>query len=268
MVDVNSVMCPHFYWHDARSTPERAPGSFFDNLKVAVEEVRPTHLVMAFDPPKKSGPTVRAQLYAEYKAGRKTPPAGLSVCRSTVWKNAQAVGLCPMYVVGYEADDVIATLATSRSAAGCGVVLYARDKDIAQLVTDKIQMVDVRNTEQDGKVAYTTGRQAVKDRYGVWPEQIVDYLSMVGDQSDNIPGVRGIGEVAARALLTDFHNWEGIVKQAKEAPSSKRSRQVIDGQTVFMLARSLVRSITSVPISYSMDAFRMPDNLDWKRLIS
>jgi DNA polymerase-1 len=166
------------------------------------------HLVVVFDA---SGKTFRDELFAEYKAHRPPMPDDMRTQIEPLHELVQALGFPILQVTGVEADDVIGTLAKQGAKAGMPVVISTGDKDMAQLVDDKVTLV---NTMTDT----TLDRDGVKEKFGVWPEQIIDYLALVGDSSDNIPGVPGIGPKTAAPLLAHFGTLEELYKRLKQVP--------------------------------------------------
>jgi DNA polymerase-1 len=148
-----------------------------------VREEQPAHIAVVFDAP---GKTFRDDIYDEYKATRPPMPDDLRSQVQPILDAVEAMGLPLLRVTGVEADDVIGTLCKQAEEKGLSVLVSTGDKDLAQLVTDKVTLI---NTMDDSRM----DREAVKAKFDVWPEQIVDYLSLVGDSSDNIPGVPKVG---------------------------------------------------------------------------
>ncbi|MQG83509.1 MAG: DNA polymerase I, partial [SAR202 cluster bacterium] len=161
---------------------------------------------VVFDAP---GPTFRDALYPEYKANRPPMPEELRAQITTVHSVIEALGLPILCVEGVEADDVIGTLATQAASSGMDVLVISSDKDFAQLVDERITLVD---TMKD--VAYD--RLGVEKKFGVSPEQIVDYLALVGDSSDNIPGVPKVGPKTACKWLQQYGSLDQVIQHAEQ----------------------------------------------------
>src|SRR5690606_35344141 len=159
-----------------------------------------THFAVVFDAP---GKTFRDDIYADYKANRPSMPEDLRAQIQPLHDFIRALGLPLICETGVEADDVIGTLAQELAKAGHEVVISTGDKDMAQLVNNKVTLVNtMTNTLLD--------RAGVIDKFGVPPELIIDFLALQGDKVDNIPGVPGVGEKTALALLTGIGSLEQI----------------------------------------------------------
>ena len=174
-------------------------------LKLLREE-QPAHIAVVFDAP---GKTFRDEIYPEYKATRPPMPDDLRSQVQPILDAVAAMGLPLLQVEGVEADDVIGTLCSRAGDEGLQVLVSTGDKDLAQLVTDKVSLV---NTMNDSRL----DRDAVKAKFDVYPEQIVDYLALVGDSSDNIPGVPKVGAKTAAKWLNLYDSADGIVEHGEE----------------------------------------------------
>jgi DNA polymerase-1 len=171
-----------------------------------VREEQPAHIAVVFDAP---GKTFRDDLYAEYKATRPPMPDELRAQVQPILDAVEALGLPLLRVAGVEADDVIGTLCDQAAGEGLKVLVSTGDKDLAQLVNESVTLV---NTMDDS----TLDRDAVKKKFDVYPEQIVDYLALVGDTSDNIPGVPKVGAKTAAKWLNLYGSAEGILEHGEE----------------------------------------------------
>ncbi len=187
----------------------RATGAVYgvvNMLKKMLREDAPTHVAVVFDAP---GKTFRDELYAAYKANRPRMPDDMAAQIEPLHAVIEALGLPLIVEPGVEADDVIATLALRAAAAGYEVEIGTADKDMAQLVGERIILVDtMRGTRRD--------RAGVEERFGVPPECIVDLLALMGDTSDNIPGVPGVGQKTAAKWLKQYGNLAGVRAHADE----------------------------------------------------
>lgn len=175
-------------------------------LKKLMASYEPARVAVVFDA---KGETFRNELYAEYKANRPPMPDELSVQVEPLFSLIRALGLPLIVEPGVEADDVIGTLAVAGADAGYDVVISSSDKDLAQLVSPRISLV---NTMDD----VTLDEAGVRKKFGVPPERIVDYLTLVGDKVDNIPGVDKVGPKTAVKLLETYGSLEGVIAHADE----------------------------------------------------
>jgi DNA polymerase-1 len=175
-------------------------------LNKLIKDEAPQLIAVVFDAP---GRTFRDDLFEQYKAHREPMPDELRSQVQPLLDAVQALGLPLMRVPGVEADDVIGTLAEQGAAAGCEVLISTGDKDMAQLVGPRISLVNtMSNTRLD--------RAGVKAKFGVYPEQIIDYLALVGDSSDNIPGVTGVGPKTAAKWLNQYQTLDALIAHATQ----------------------------------------------------
>ena len=191
---------------NANGEPTGALHGVLTMIQKLLREEQPQHVAVVFDAP---GKTFRDELYSEYKANRPPMPDELRSQVQPILDAVEAMGLPLLRVAGVEADDVIGTLCKAASRAGLSVLVSTGDKDLAQLVNDKVMLI---NTMNDSRL----DRDGVKAKFDVFPEQIVDYLALVGDTSDNIPGVPKVGAKTAAKWLNLYDSANGIVKHADE----------------------------------------------------
>ncbi|HJW72208.1 MAG TPA: DNA polymerase I [Geothrix sp.] len=205
-----------------------------------LEKHKPTHLACVFDTPE---PTFRHKIYPDYKANRAEMPEDLRPQIPMIRQLVEALSIPIVELHGYEADDVMATLARESAAHGLPAVIVSPDKDLLQLVDDALH-IQVLNTK-DGEVWHD--REGVKARMGVWPEQVVDFLSLVGDASDNVKGVPGIGEKGAAALLEQHGTLADII--AAKADLKPRQREGLETASEWLeLTRRLVTVVTDLSL--------------------
>ena len=201
-------------------------------LRKLMDEYHPQHMAVVFDAP---GKTFRDDMYPEYKAHRPPMPDELRVQIEPLHQVVRAMGLPLVMIEGVEADDVIGTLARQASEQGLDVLISTGDKDMAQLVDDKVTLI---NTMTDTRL----DRQGVIDKFGVAPEQIVDYLALVGDTADNIPGVPKCGPKTAAKWLQEYGNIDSLIAHADQ----------IKGK----LGESLRASLEQLRLSRALTAIR------------
>lgn len=184
---------------DTHGSPVNAVYGFATFLLKLIDDEQPSHLMAAFDGSLTT--SFRNELYGEYKAQREPPPPELEAQFPRCRQVAEALGVATFIDSRYEADDIVATLASQHGAAGHRAVVVSSDKDLAQLVDERTELYDfAREMRYDP--------EAVRERFGVRPEQIPDYLGLAGDSVDNIPGVKGVGKKTALALLETFDTLE------------------------------------------------------------
>lgn len=191
---------------NARGEPTGAIFGMVNMLKRLQKDYAPEHIAVVFDAP---GKTFREAIYAEYKANRDATPPDLLHQWPIIVDMVKAMGLPTLSVSGVEADDVIGTLAKIGEAAGHEVLIVTSDKDMAQLVNDRVKLVDtMKNRVMDPA--------GVVEKFGVPPERIVDYLALIGDTSDNIPGVPSVGPKTAAKWLNEYGSLDAIIARADE----------------------------------------------------
>ncbi len=214
------------------------------------EDFRPERMAVVFDD--KSGKrTFRAEMYADYKAHRKDTPEELQVQMEYFPKIVNGLGWPCLAVPGVEADDVIATLVVEAKKRGWDVVIFSADKDIMQLIGDGVSMIDALHQK-----TYT--REAVIKKMGVPPEQIPDFLALVGDTSDNIPGIKGVGDKTAAGLLEKYGTLENLIAQNPVVPRLSVKQPFGDPEQLerVKISRQLVELKRDVPVP-ALDTLRV-----------
>ena len=191
---------------NSRGEPTGAVLGVLNMLTKLLREHEPSQIVVVFDAP---GKTFRDEIFAEYKSHRPPMPDDLRAQVAPLLEAVEAMGLPLLRIEGVEADDVIGTLAKRASAAGDRVIISTGDKDMAQLVDDRVTLVNTMT-------GASMDRAGVKAKFDVYPEQIVDYLALVGDSSDNIPGVPKVGPKTAAKWLNEFSSLDRIVEHQAE----------------------------------------------------
>ena len=193
-------------------------------------EERPTHLAVIFD---KSEKTFRTKMYPDYKAHRPDPPDDLRPQFKFIREAVHAFDLPCLEQDGFEADDLIATYVREACEAGATSTIVSSDKDLMQLVNDDVIMFD---TMKDKKI----GRAEVIEKFGVPPEKVVEVQSLIGDSTDNVPGVPGIGVKTAAQLIGEYGDLETLLKRANEIKQEKRRQSLIDNADMARLSKKLV----------------------------
>ncbi|MCB0331744.1 MAG: DNA polymerase I, partial [Bdellovibrionales bacterium] len=213
-----------------------------------LRDVAPQHALMVFDAGAK---TFRNEIYKEYKANRSECPEDLVPQMPHFRTISKALGFPVVELPGYEADDIIGTLTKALTALSHNVVIVSADKDLMQLVTDKVSMWDTMRDKRYGP-------DQVVEKLGVWPEQVIDYLAIAGDSSDNIPGLKGAGPKTAVQLVTKYGSVENILNAVSEIREDKsiRSRnkiaETLEGaEEILKLSKELVTIRCDAPVEFT-----------------
>jgi DNA polymerase I len=242
----------------ATSTGEPTNAIFgFSSMLVKIvtdHGVQPT--IVAWD----AGTSGRTELFAEYKAGRRSRPDLLKAQWPAVEPLVEAFGYRNVKLEGYEADDVIASLAEQARGAGVPVTIVTGDRDVFQLI-DEAGLVQVMATARGITETKLYDRQAVIDRYGLAPELIPDFYGLKGDTSDNIPGIPGIGEKTASELIQRFGSLEGVLSHVRDIGGPKRKQNLIDHAEDARLSKRLATVNRDLPVDFDLksEASREPD---------
>jgi DNA polymerase-1 len=235
-----------------RGMSTNAVYGFVTMMRKLIDEEHPTYLGVAFD---SSGPTVRHLEYEEYKATRPKMPEDLAEQLPYIRRYCEAMRIPILEMEGQEADDIIGTLAKKAEAKGLEVVIVSIDKDLLQLVNDRIHVLDTRN-------GTLYGPEEVRKKWGVPPERMVDVLSLIGDVSDNIPGAPGIGEKGAKALIAEFGNLDALLEQAGKVRKKTYRESLLANAEQIRRSRELLRIRCDLPVELDLERLRLsePDN--------
>ncbi len=233
---------------DSKGNPVNAVFGFARMLLKILREHDASHIVVVFDAP---GKTFRDEMYKEYKSHRPDTPADLIEQFPKIDEIIRAFDVPIVRVPGVEADDVLATLAREAAAKGMDVAMISGDKDILQAVTDKIKVFD----PSKGDAGLWIGPAEVKERFGVGPEHVIDALALMGDSTDNVPGVKGIGEKTAKALLEKYRDLDGIYAHIDELKGKQKENLVADKDNAY-LSKDLVTLKYDVAFDHALDDYR------------
>jgi DNA polymerase-1 len=240
LIDGHSVLFRSFFAIPELTTSRgelvNAIYGFVRTLFMALRQYPSRYLAVAFDV---GGVTVRHREFAAYKATRKEMPAELADQIPRVKELLDALGVPRLELAGYEADDVMATLARLAESQGKEVLLLTGDKDMAQLVSDRVFLLRPGRKPSEGLTLLD--REGVKEKFGVPPERIVDLLALVGDSVDNVPGVKGIGDKTARKLLEEYGSLDGVLENAEQVKNRRAARALQEQREEALLSRELVR---------------------------
>ena len=226
-------------------TPVNAVYGFTAMLLKLVEETDADHIAVIFDRARK---TFRSDIYPEYKAHRPPAPDDLIPQFELVREATRAMGLKAVDMEGYEADDLIATYARQAREAGADVTIVSSDKDLMQLVTDKVTMLDAMKNK-------TIGPAEVMEKFGVAPNRVIDVQALAGDSADNVPGVEGIGVKTAAELINTYGSLEGVLENAANIKQNKRREKLIEQADRARISKQLVTLCDTVPVDVPLDDF-------------
>lgn len=231
---------------NSKGMPTNAVYGFTQSVLKIIADFKPAYIVVAYD---SKGPSFRHELFTEYKADRPPMPDALSVQIPYIKQMVAALNIKSLELTGFEADDVMATIVKRTSRGGLKAALVTGDKDMYQLVNEDTTILDyVKNIE--------IGPAETIVKFGVAPGQIRDLLSLAGDSSDNIPGVKGIGRKTAVKLLTDFGSIDGIYENIGMVKSEKTRQNLIEHKESAMMSRELATLHPDVPLDFSLDDCR------------
>jgi len=244
------------------SDPNKVGPGFFEIMSDAIEKHTPTHVIVTFDPPP---PTFRHKLYPDYKGNRPPAPEGLLEDCERVRERLESLNVVFCTVEGYEADDVLGTLSHKASMSGFYTVIVTCDLDLLQLVTPI--------TEVEVFSQYWATRffdvAATKRRFGgIAPENIPDYKALVGDKSDNLPGVPGIGDVSATAVLQAFGSLEkvyenlAVISESRFRGAKRVARLLTENREQAFLMRILTTIVCDVPVDIDISKLKETDIKD------
>ena len=230
-----------------------------NGLQAILKKEQPTHAVLAMDP---GGPTFRHEAYAPYKAQRQKMPEDLAASIPYAFELAEALKIPVVRVEGFEADDVMGTIAVKGAAAGFDVYMATPDKDAAQLVRPGVKLYRPAHA---GDAAEIYDEAKVCEYWHLRdPLQMIDYLALAGDTADNIPGIRGVGEKTATDLLSKYGSVEGILENQAKL-KGKLAEKVFAGREDVKVSKFLTTIRTDVPIEPDWDAYKL-DGIDKEKL--
>jgi DNA polymerase-1 len=258
LIDGSSYIFRAFYairhLSNSKGLPTNAIYGFTQMLLKVLKEHQPSYLVMTFD---SKAPTFRSEVYKEYKANRPGMPEGLTPQIPYIKKIMEAYRIATLEVDGYEADDIIGTIAKGMEKE-VDVVVITGDKDMLQLVDDRIEVYDSMKEKRFGV-------EEVIQRFGVRPDQVIEVMGLAGDAIDNIPGVPAIGEKTAIELIKTFGSIENLLAHLDRVPKKKLRENLETYGEQARLSRRLATIHTNVPIQYDLKKFTLPPP-DLKRL--
>ncbi len=247
IVDLSGFIFRAFYaikpLHSPDGKPVNAVHGVLSMLLKLIAQHKPTNILLARD---SRAPTFRKKMYPEYKANRPAPPEDLIPQFGLIEQMVQKMELANFSLEGYEADDLIGSIVTQWRNNFDEIFIASSDKDLMQFVDDKVKMLDTMKDKIYGK-------EGVFEKMNVWPDQIVDYLSILGDSSDNIPGMKGIGAKGASKLLAEYKTLDGCIK-AKDSYTNKRIKNAFENYIDDAhLSKKLTTIVTDLDLEFKPD---------------
>jgi len=228
--------------------PVSAVFGFTRSLKKVLEELKPDYGAICLDHPE---PTFRKKKYADYKAHRKKMPDELREQIPYIIKICEAAGFPVITQPGYEADDIIATITGKARAEGIETVIFTLDKDLMQLTEDGVTILNMRTAGEEW-----IDREKVEEKFGIPPEQLLDFLSITGDSSDNIPGIKGIGKKTASKLLEEFGSLENIFSSLDNIKNSSIRKKLEGKKDEALRWKELIQLEKDVPLEKNIEELK------------
>ena len=251
LIDGSSYIYRAFYaighLSNSKGLPTNAIYGFTQMLLKVLKEHQPDHIAIALD---SRAPTFRSQVYKEYKANRPAMPENLSLQIPYIKKIIEGYRIATLEAEGFEADDLIGTVAKAVESKA-NVVIITGDKDMLQLVSDRVLVYDTLKEKK-------FGIDEVMGRFGVKPEQVVEVMGLAGDAIDNIPGIPGIGEKTAMTLIKNFKSIDNLLAHVDQVPQAKLREKLVTYGEVAKLSRELATICTDAPVTVQLEHFVLP----------
>lgn len=260
LIDGNSYIYRAFYaireLTNSKGFPTNAIYGFTTMLLKLIREKKPDGIAVLFDSP---GPTKRHMIFEDYKLHRPETPPDLVRQLPHIREITSAFNIKIFECPGYEADDLIGTVAKNASSKGARVFIVTADKDMLQLVNENVQIYDPAK-DRVLDINY------VKEKFGVGPERVTEFMALTGDASDNIPGIKGVGEKTARELLSSFGSLEELLRNPERIKRERLRKMIAENREIVLLSRELATIDTNAPIDIDMDDLRTREP-DWLSLL-
>lgn len=287
LIDGHSILNRAFYGLPDLTNSEglhtNAVYGFLNIMFKILEEEKPNYLAVAFDV---KAPTFRHNMFDGYKGTRKPMADELRQQVPVMKEMLQAMGVTIVELPGYEADDLLGTLSCMGEAKGMDVSVVSGDRDLLQLATEHVQ-IRIPKTKKTGTEMENYYAKDVEERYLVTPKQFIDVKALMGDTSDNIPGVEGIGEKTATALIARYKSIEEVHAHAEEVKPPRAAKNIVDFWDMAVMSKTLATIITDAPVTeepvsftfekarlesieslYTEDAYLLCKKLEFKNLLS
>ena len=264
IIDGSSLLHRAFYALPLLSTKEgiytNGVYGFLTMLYRIKDEYKPDYICVAFD---KKGPTFRHKEYKDYKGTRQSTPTELAQQFPIIRDILKAMNIKTLEMSEYEADDIAGSLAKEGEAKNLNVILVTGDKDYLQLASDNSKVLLTRKGITELEIF---DRQKIIHEYGIEPKQFIDLKGLMGDKSDNIPGVPGIGEKTGLKLIKEFNNIENIYKNLDKVRGKKLKENLTENENIAYLSRKLGEIITNVPLDVKIEDLTVKES-NWEELI-
>lgn len=259
LIDAYSIICRGFYALPLLSTSRgyhtNAVLGFLNILFRTIDEEKPEYIAVAFD---ENAPTFRHKLYKEYKGQRKPMPIELKEQVPFVKEILTAMGIKIYSKVGYEADDILGSLATKLSSKKVEAVILSGDKDMLQLATDDIKIRLVKTVKSNSDIYPYYAKDVVKE-YNMTPDEFIDLKAIMGDPSDNIPGIKGVGKITANDLITKYKSIDNIYKHLDEIKKPSVVKAFTEGEEDAALFKVLVTIVKDVDLDVKLEDLKIDD---------
>ena len=256
LIDGNSIAYRAFFalplLNNDKGVHTNAVYGFTMMLMKILEEEKPTHALVAFDAGKT---TFRHKTFSEYKGGRQKTPPELSEQFPYIRELLKSYGIHHYELENYEADDIIGTLSLQGEKDGFEVVVISGDKDLTQLSSDNTTVYITRKGITDME-SYTPSH--IQEKYGLTPERIIDMKGLMGDSSDNIPGVPGVGEKTAIKLLKEFDSLENLVQSIDKVSGKKLKEKLEEFKDQALMSKELATIFREAPLTITLDDTEFP----------
>ena len=253
LIDGHSILNRAFYGlpmlSNSKGIPTNAIYGFLNIMFKILEEEKPEYLTVAFDV---HAPTFRHEMYAEYKGTRKPMPEELRTQVPLMKEMLQAMGIKVVEQAGYEADDLLGTIAKTAEEKGMEAVIVSGDRDLLQLASKHIK-IRIPKTKKTGTEIEDYTDKEVKETYGVTPTEFIDVKALMGDTSDNVPGVPGIGEKTATAIIATFGSIENAYEHVDEVKPNRAKENLKEFYEQAQFSKELVTICTKAEISYDIE---------------
>ncbi len=261
LIDGNSYVYRAYYaikeLTNSKGFPTNAIYGFTNMLLKIIREKKPDGIVVSFDSPV---PTERHRIYEKYKAQRPETPRELVEQMPYIKKMISAFNISIFEVPGYEADDLLGTIAKKAASEGIDVFIVTGDKDMLQIVGDRVKVYDPMKDK-------ILDEEFIREKFGIGPERITEFMALTGDAADNIPGIKGIGEKTARELLTEFGSLDDLLENTNRIKRDKVRALVSENADLARLSKKLTTLDTSVPLDIAIEELRLGEP-DWASLLS
>jgi DNA polymerase-1 len=244
---------------NARGENTSAVYGFVNAILLFLDKHKPDYAAVCFDT---HAPTFRHELYAPYKAQRQAMPDDMIPQIQKIKDITKAYNIPQVELDGYEADDIIGTLSRMAEQMSIETIIVTPDKDFCQLVTKKVKLM----RPKDSAIMDLLDEEAVEKKYGLKPKQFIDYLALVGDASDNIPGVRGVGEKTAAPLLQQYGDLEGIYNNLEGITKKALKEKLISEKANAFLSQQLATINKEVPLAFGVDKLKYSKIPDFRSL--